>query len=446
MPPRRSSRAPSVSTEAPPAETLPAKRKRVQSVQANAEEKENVVKPASRTRRSSSVKPSAAPPVGPRKSTRSKPSLPNVAESDAEEQSDAPPPVKRARPSFENKAEGHVKSEPEEETDEMPKPKPTRGKRGVSVIKSTPAPEMDVDEEPPSKPASRRTSARATAVSSGSRTSVGSSKVSLSAQIEEEEAEGSQEEDIKPTKGRRAPAKSGKKASLKAVQSSDEDEMSIASEEYHDDDEKPARKGHKGKTPAARKGKGKAAAKQAPKAKVVEESDDEMEAPPPAQPRAKSSQAVDIDSAPSQMPAMVEEDEEERSLFDPPPLPAPSSLVNTVPEEPAGPKSRLVIHKMALINFKSYAGRQEIGPFHKVNIPIFNVPFWPRSYVKLFSLFLPLSAPTDPVNRTRLTPFYLSLDIGLLKCVKANSLSSSTIQPTIQTWMSAVLRCIFVIL
>ncbi|EJU02564.1 RecF/RecN/SMC protein [Dacryopinax primogenitus] len=33
--------------------------------------------------------------------------------------------------------------------------------------------------------------------------------------------------------------------------------------------------------------------------------------------------------------------------------------------EPSGPKSRLVIHKMVLINFKSYAGRQEIGPFHK---------------------------------------------------------------------------------
>ncbi|CUA72888.1 Structural maintenance of chromosomes protein 4 [Rhizoctonia solani] len=35
------------------------------------------------------------------------------------------------------------------------------------------------------------------------------------------------------------------------------------------------------------------------------------------------------------------------------------------PEVPAGPKKRLVIHKMALVNFKSYAGRQEIGPFHK---------------------------------------------------------------------------------
>jgi len=47
-------------------------------------------------------------------------------------------------------------------------------------------------------------------------------------------------------------------------------------------------------------------------------------------------------------------------------MPEPSSLPQAIPEEPTGPKSRLVIHKMALVNFKSYAGRQEIGPFHKV--------------------------------------------------------------------------------
>ncbi len=35
------------------------------------------------------------------------------------------------------------------------------------------------------------------------------------------------------------------------------------------------------------------------------------------------------------------------------------------PAPPAGPAKRLVIHKMVLIDFKSYAGRQEIGPFHK---------------------------------------------------------------------------------
>jgi len=31
----------------------------------------------------------------------------------------------------------------------------------------------------------------------------------------------------------------------------------------------------------------------------------------------------------------------------------------------AGPRPRLVIEKMVLENFKSYAGVQEIGPFHR---------------------------------------------------------------------------------
>lgn len=35
-------------------------------------------------------------------------------------------------------------------------------------------------------------------------------------------------------------------------------------------------------------------------------------------------------------------------------------------KEPEGPKARLVIHKLVLVNFKSYAGQREIGPFHKV--------------------------------------------------------------------------------
>ena len=35
------------------------------------------------------------------------------------------------------------------------------------------------------------------------------------------------------------------------------------------------------------------------------------------------------------------------------------------PAAPTGPLKRLVIHKMVLNDFKSYAGRQEIGPFHK---------------------------------------------------------------------------------
>src|SRR5258708_849369 len=52
---------------------------------------------------------------------------------------------------------------------------------------------------------------------------------------------------------------------------------------------------------------------------------------------------------------------------------APTTIM-PLPEESEvaqGPKSRLVIYKMALVNFKSYKGRQEIGPFHKLRRPLF---------------------------------------------------------------------------
>ena len=42
------------------------------------------------------------------------------------------------------------------------------------------------------------------------------------------------------------------------------------------------------------------------------------------------------------------------------PLPMPEPM--PIPDRP---KPRLTIHKLVLVNFKSYAGRQEIGPFHK---------------------------------------------------------------------------------
>ena len=101
----------------------------------------------------------------------------------------------------------------------------------------------------------------------------------------------------------------------------------------------------------------------------------DIQAPPAAQPPSKPHNGVaeaahvvsDSERQPSTPAAAAEEEDlEEKSLFDPPPMPGPSNLPRAIPEEPAGPKSRLVIHKMVLINFKSYAGRQEIGPFHKV--------------------------------------------------------------------------------
>jgi structural maintenance of chromosome 4 len=45
--------------------------------------------------------------------------------------------------------------------------------------------------------------------------------------------------------------------------------------------------------------------------------------------------------------------------------PRVSVMATPAPPPPAGPKPRLTIHKLVLNNFKSYGGRQEIGPFHK---------------------------------------------------------------------------------
>ena len=40
------------------------------------------------------------------------------------------------------------------------------------------------------------------------------------------------------------------------------------------------------------------------------------------------------------------------------------ALPQAVRDEPVGPKSRIVLTYLVLNNFKSYAGRQEVGPFH----------------------------------------------------------------------------------
>nr|XP_019043245.1 hypothetical protein I302_07819 [Kwoniella bestiolae CBS 10118]OCF22175.1 hypothetical protein I302_07819 [Kwoniella bestiolae CBS 10118] len=70
-----------------------------------------------------------------------------------------------------------------------------------------------------------------------------------------------------------------------------------------------------------------------------------------------------IDNSPSKQPS---------SSQPPPATPLPNrpsppqiSVVPPPAPTPAGPKPRLTIHKLVLVNFKSYAGRQEIGPFHK---------------------------------------------------------------------------------
>lgn len=301
MPPRRSSRAASATRETP-IEPLPIKRKRGQAAEPDNQEKENVAKVPSRTRRSVSARPSVTPASKARRSTRSKTSLPELPETENEEheeQSDALPPVKKARPSIDHVDEEEMKLEEDDEVEAKPK----RGKRGSSLAKPSQPVAMDIDEE--------------------------------------------------ALDGHRSTAKAREGTSSKSTLQSD-DEM-LPHSESEEDDVKPVRKGRRARKP-------KVTVKQTTKTTVIENSDDDIEAPPSAQPHSQHNGAAQVVS---NLTPEIEE-EEEKSLFDLPPMPEPSSLPQTIPEEPAGPKSRLVIHKMALINFKSYAGRQEIGPFHKV--------------------------------------------------------------------------------
>lgn len=298
MPPRRSSRVASASLEAP-VDSLPIKRKRGQTIEPDNEEKENVAKPPSRIRRSVSARPSVPPPSKARR-TRPKTTLPELPETEHEEHEEQSDALPPVK-----KARSSIDNADEEEMkleeEDQAEANLKRGKRGSSMATSA---VMNIDKDVP--PARRRSSS-------------------------------------------------------KSIQESDDemDEMPPLSKLEEDEEVIPIRQGRK--APTSRKAR-VTAKKKSTKTTIIEDSDDDIQAPSSAQPRSQHNGAAEVASNP--IPEV--EEEEEKSLFDPPPMPEPSSLPQAIPEEPAGPKSRLVIHKMALINFKSYAGRQEIGPFHKV--------------------------------------------------------------------------------
>ncbi|TFY64633.1 hypothetical protein EVG20_g5880 [Dentipellis fragilis] len=342
MPPRRSTRSRGASVDPAPAEKLAPKRKRTQAAEesnTSIEEQENIPKPASRSRRSTSAQPSASTrATRTRTSTRSGSStLRQVQESDEEqEEEESPRPVKKSRPSPEVE-----EFDDEEEDVKPPVPKTKRGppKRGKK-----PEPEVIVlddsdDEAPPPppapkgrKPSSRRSSAAPPSAPSTSRatgrTSRTASRTVKAEPVAEERIVEEEEEDKEPpkpaSKGKAAPKRSKKKA----VETSEEEEAG-------------------------------ADAPSAAEEMVPDSDQEEMKDTVPA-PKSASASPVAAPAAEFGEPY----EEEEKSLLDPPEL---SQLKSQPPppEEPQGPKSRLMIHQMALVNFKSYAGRQEIGPFHK---------------------------------------------------------------------------------
>jgi structural maintenance of chromosome 4 len=277
-------------------------------------------------------------------------SLEDVRESEEEyNEEDSPPPPKKSRPSLEG---DNAHDDEEEEEEEVKKPSrvrkaPTRKVSAASNKKGAKAPAKDEED---------------------------SSNAVVEVKSE------SEDDQPPPTKGRRS--------AKKAVHSSDE--------EF--EDVKPARKARGNsvsRAPGSHATRGRASSapkssgRRSTRASVASEEQEgpSIQAPTGIQVAEDGNESdalsyFEADAAPkpstsSQKKARVatpiaeEPEEEEQSLLEsvPPrsPIKAPVQSQPVIPEEPQGPKSRLVIHKMALINFKSYAGRQEIGPFHKVH-------------------------------------------------------------------------------
>ncbi|KIY43282.1 RecF/RecN/SMC protein [Fistulina hepatica ATCC 64428] len=160
--------------------------------------------------------------------------------------------------------------------------------------------------------------------------------------------------------------------------------------ESDDDDEfveKPKRKGKRSVKPKpTAKGKGKQPAKRAPVKRVAEnhsDSDNQPESSESALKTRSSPVKKPISSPKPKLEPLELEDIPDTpirprvSLVSPFKSQLPASQTPGSPLKPQGSvadftevvpdptKPRLVIHKIVLNNFKSYAGRQEIGPFHK---------------------------------------------------------------------------------
>ncbi|KAF5370011.1 hypothetical protein D9758_001368 [Tetrapyrgos nigripes] len=284
---------------------------------------------------------------------------------------------------------------------------PAKRKRGqaVEVVDTLEEKENmeDQEQQPTSRPR-RSSSARASMNSTRSRTST-RNRSSMLEEVAETDDEAASDAPP-PTKKKRP--------SIEPEEEADEDE------EYEEEEEKPKSRKPKGRKPAAPRGRSARVSsqrrskrtsdpspspseardesedetppalkttKRSSKAKVVldedatmEDNDDlsAFEEPIKAKPKAPKGPSKPKSSSSSRRTSGADaekEDEDEVEDLQKPTASEPLSVppasqsgqmqTQAIPEEPQGPKSRLVIHKLALVNFKSYAGRQEIGPFHK---------------------------------------------------------------------------------
>lgn len=310
----------------------------------NFEEKENLRKPPSSSRRDSSSHLGNAVSIQSKPSTRREPEEPiveeeEVSETDQEEDEDeVQPPRKKKRPSLE-------KSDEEEDRDrDVEAGRPKRISQAAKRGRASRAPALV-------QPRSGRLR-KPVAISSDEEEYTGKVPDPEEEDSELEEQKPKQKPKSRQTSKRGRPSRATQPRSArgqKLVPMSDDDgEANFQTEKGLESDveeyEMPKRRvSMSPKKPSSRTNH-----------------------------RTSEEHSMDEDEGETKPTGVDEEDEEleeEKSLLiDYPPSlpPASQSQAKAVPEEPKGPQSRLVIHKLALVNFKSYAGRQEIGPFHKV--------------------------------------------------------------------------------
>jgi structural maintenance of chromosome 4 len=138
--------------------------------------------------------------------------------------------------------------------------------------------------------------------------------------------------------------------------------------------------------------------------------------------------------SPKKLPSNTPPVYEEKSLLDNLPTSPSKAKRPLLPlEEPQGPKPRLVIHKLVLVNFKSYAGCQEIGPFHRVGC------FLCRN-IKLISCSLSQRSSDLMVRASRILSmrYFLCSGTAPARCDKENSPNSYTTLRNIRICRSAV--------
>ncbi|CDO73402.1 hypothetical protein BN946_scf185013.g36 [Trametes cinnabarina] len=368
MPLRRSSRTRASVEPAAPA----SKRKRNDPQEVEDMEHEEV-KPAPRTRRSASIQPQPKSRV----STRSRKLLEEVQE--VEEQEDtSPPPSKRSRPSLETEDSNDealdqpkARSRKPPSKTAVPSTVPVRKTRGSSATVKSESSELVLP---------RRKTIAAAAAAKKERES---RRISIVIDSDHEEPyevdENGEMIDMKPPPPpKRAPTKAYKGSKQKVVYVIDDSEDETQAgpsvkrgKSMTPPKEEPAVEvAHDAEAGEAMKTDG---AEEIPAASSKQPTKKDLEDEEEAEVEAISAAILDEENEDDDKPPAAEEDrtdspveEEEHSLLDPPLSSIPRQQSHSViPEEPQGPKPRLVIHKMALVNFKSYAGRQEIGPFHK---------------------------------------------------------------------------------